>query len=169
MPPVIAHRQRDKLREGARTIHTHARRKGAEVAASGKTVAAAPTGDMSFAADNIAGMKVVYIRSNLDDLTNKLVADHHRHRNRLLRPLVPVVDMDICPANAGVAHPDKDVIDAILRFRNILQPQAGLAAALRQCLHHSPSRLARYAEPDSLTCARRGSLRQAKGRSMCRA
>jgi hypothetical protein len=120
--------------------------------APGKTVAAAPTGNMTLSADDIARMKVIHVGADFHNLANKLMTDHHRHRNRLLRPLIPVVDMDVCPANARVADANKDVVDAILRFWNILQPQTALAAALRQCLHRSPSRPARCAEQDSLTC-----------------
>ena len=122
---------------------------------AGKAVAAAPAGHVSFAADNVAGMEVVHVRADFDNLSNEFMPDHHRHRNRLLRPLVPVVDMDVGAADAGVAHADEHIVDAILRFGNILQPQAALAAALRQCLHRSPSchgAVSTRAEPLSLTC-----------------
>src|SRR5690242_6877191 len=106
--------------------------------AAGEAVAAAPAGDVAFAADDVAGMEVVDVRADLDYLADELVPDHHRHRDRLLRPLIPVVDMNIGAADAGVAHADQYIVDAVFRNGNIFQPQAALAAALRQCLHGTP-------------------------------
>ena len=43
---------------------------------------------------------------------DELVADHHRHRDRLLRPGVPVVDMHVGAADPGAQHLDQHVVDA---------------------------------------------------------
>jgi hypothetical protein len=50
-------------------------------------------------------------------------------------PGIPVIDMEIGPTDSGVKDADFDVIDANLRFRNLLEPQAALAAAFYKCLH----------------------------------
>src|SRR5581483_3337381 len=133
--PDVAHGQHDVFREGSGAVDANARGEGAEMATAGETVAAAAAGDVAFAADDVAGMEVVDIGSNGDNLSDELVADHHGHWNGLLRPLVPVVDMNVGAADAGIAHADQHVVDAVLRLGNILQPQAALAAALCQCLH----------------------------------
>src|ERR1700760_4367454 len=133
------------------------------MAPSGEAVAAAPAGDVSLAAYDVAGMKVVHIRADFHNFADKLMADHHGHRNSLLRPLVPIVDMDIGAADAGVADTDEHVIDAELRFGNILQPQAALAAALLQCFHRSPSRPALTRATSQSNVPVKG-----KGRSICR-
>jgi hypothetical protein len=162
VPPDVAHRQHDKFRERTGTIHPDARGERAKMAAAGKAVAAAPAGDVALAADDVAGVKVVHVGADFDNLADKLMPDHHWYRDGLLRPLVPVVDMDIGPADACVAHADQHVVDAVLRFGNILQPQTALAAALRQCLHHSPSPRRMSAEPHSLTCSDGSPLQIAK-------
>ena len=136
------------------------------MAAAGEAVATAAAGDVAFAADDVAGMEVVDVRADGDDLADKLMADHHGHRNGLLRPLVPVVDMNVGAADAGVAHADQHVVDAVLRFGNILQPQATLAAALRQCLHRSPL-MAHAAELHSLTCGDRQALNAERAQLRC--
>ena len=45
--------------------------------------------------------KVARRWSRLDDLADELMADDHRHGDGLLRPGVPVVDVQIGAANAG--------------------------------------------------------------------
>ena len=61
----------------------------AQVAAAGHAVAAASADDVPLAADEVARAEVVHVRADLDDLADELVPDHHRHRDRLLRPRVP--------------------------------------------------------------------------------
>src|SRR5262249_8538197 len=97
--PDVAHGQYNVLCEGTGAVDTKARGECAQVAASSEAVATASAGDVSLAADDVAGMEVVHVRANLDDLPDKLMSDHHRDRNRLLRPLIPVVDMDVGSAD----------------------------------------------------------------------
>ncbi len=56
----------------------------AQMPPAGEAVAAAAADDVALAADDVAGVKVVDVRADLDDLADELVADDHRHGDRLL-------------------------------------------------------------------------------------
>ena len=115
--PDVRHRQRDQLGERARPVDADAARVRAQVAAAGHAVAAAAADDVALAADDVAGVEVAHVRPDRDDLADELVADRHRHRDRLLRPGVPLVDVQVGAADAGAADADQDVVDAVLRLR----------------------------------------------------
>ena len=66
---------------------------------AGKTVTAMSTGDVTFADNEIAGRESFHVVAGMIDYTDKFMTDRHRHWNRLLRPLVPVVDMNIGTAD----------------------------------------------------------------------
>ena len=76
------------------------------------------------------GWKSATLRTDRDDLAHKLVTHHHRHGNRLLGPGVPVVDVHVGAADAGAADLDQHVVDADLRFGDVLQPQPGAFSRL---------------------------------------
>src|ERR1035441_9709125 len=57
--------------------------------------------------------------------------------NGLLRPLVPLVDVDIGAADAGPQHVNQDVVDADFGRGHVRQPQAWLAGAFDQSFHDS--------------------------------
>ena len=97
-----------------------------QMPSSGHAVATAPTDDVSLAADDVARMEVAHVRPDVDDLADELVPDHERHGNRLLRPGVPRVDVEVGAADAGLPHPDQHVVDPDLGLRHILEPQARL-------------------------------------------
>ena len=80
-------------------------------------------------------MEIVDVGAHLDDLSYKLVADRHRHRNGALRPFVPVVDVQIGSADAGSKDANQYIVDADGGFRNLLEPQSRLALALDECFH----------------------------------
>ena len=133
--PHVGHRQRQVLGERARAIDADALRVLAQVPAAGQAVAATAADDMAFAADDVARPEVGDVRADRDDLADKLVPDHHRHRNRFLRPGVPVVDVYVGPADAGASDLDQHVVDADLRLGHILQPQPLRLLPLHQRLH----------------------------------
>src|SRR4029079_5595638 len=109
--PEIRHRKRDVFRERTGALDAEPDRMSAEVAAPGHAVAAAAADDVPLAADDVAGAEVAYVRPDLDDLADELVADHERDGDRLLRPGVPRVDVEIRAANPGFADPDERVVD----------------------------------------------------------
>src|SRR3954469_5115505 len=101
----------------------------------GHAVAAAAAHDVPLAADEIADLEAADVRAALHDLADELVPDHQRHRNRLLRPRVPVVDVQVGAADPGLAHPDQDVVDTDLRNGDVLERQARRSLRLDERLH----------------------------------
>ena len=70
----------------------------------------------------------------LDD-ADIFVADDYGHRDGLLRPGVPVVDVNVGPANGRLLDVNEDVIVADFRHRDFLEPKAGLGLLLDERLH----------------------------------
>ena len=120
--PDVRHRQCDVL--GERPIAADAETDGvrAEVAPAGEAVAAPAADHMALAADEVARMEVADVRSHLHDLAHELVADHHGHGNRPLRPIVPVVDVQVRAAYPGAVDAHHHVVDADFRPIDFLQP-----------------------------------------------
>ena len=135
MPPDIGHGQRNEFRKGARSIHAHAKRMRAEMPSPGQAVAAPSTNDMAFAADDVAGIEVINIRSHFDNFPDKFVPNRHGDRNRLLRPIVPLINMDVRSADAGVSDADQDIIDTDGRLWYLFQPEAWFGTPLYQGFH----------------------------------
>src|SRR5689334_16727100 len=109
--PDVGHGQRDVFGEGSGAIHTYAERLGAEMAPSGQAVATASADYMTFTADHVAGEEVADIRADFDDFADEFVPDHHGHGDSLLRPLVPLENVDVGAANAGAIHADQNVVN----------------------------------------------------------
>src|ERR1700691_4086865 len=136
MSPDIGHGQRNKFREGARSIHAHTKRVRAEMPSPGQAVAAPSTNDMAFAADNVAGIEVINIRSDFDNFPDKFVPNRHGDWNRLLRPIVPLINMDVRSADAGVSDTDQDIIDTDVGFRYLFKPEPRLRLTFHKCLQY---------------------------------
>ena len=90
---------------------------------AGQAVAAAAADDVPFAADEVADLEVAHVGADGGHLSDELVTDDHRHGDRLLRPGIPAVDVEIGAADPGLAHADQDVVDAGLRLRHVLEPE----------------------------------------------
>ena len=80
--------------------------------------------------------EAAHFLADLDDLADVFVADVHRHGNRLLRPLVPLPDVDVGAADRGLADADQDVVVADLRLLDLGQREPGSAFEFCECLHH---------------------------------
>ena len=61
--------------------------------------------------------------------------DGHRHRNRLLRPRVPVIYMNVSPADRCFDHANERIVAGDLRNGNFFQPKTGLGFAFHDGLH----------------------------------
>jgi hypothetical protein len=101
----------------------------------GETIAATPAHDVTFPADKIAGVKVLDVGSNFDNLSTKFVTDDQRHVNHGLCPLVPVVDVQVGAANSRAKHANLHVVDAGFGLGNIFEPETPLSAAFNKGLH----------------------------------
>ncbi len=107
----------------------------AEVPPAGEAIAASPAHDVAFAADDFARLKIGNVRADGDDFADKFVADDHRHGDRLLRPRVPVVNVQVSPTDAGAIDADEHVVDARLRLGRVFEPEARLGVALDESFH----------------------------------
>src|SRR5215475_5368056 len=105
--------------------------------ASRKAIAAAPAHDVTLAADDVSGVKIADVRPHLDNLSDELVPNRHGNGDRLLRPIVPLVNMNVCSADPGALHPNQYIVDAGPRSFNLFQPQSGFPLTLAQCFHES--------------------------------
>jgi hypothetical protein len=102
---------------------------------AGKTITAMSTRDVTFADNEIAGRESFHVIAGMIDDTDKFMTDRHRHWNRFLRPLVPVVDMNIGTADGRFDDADKNVVTFDFRNRNFLEPQPWFGAAFHHRLH----------------------------------
>src|ERR1019366_10682850 len=102
---------------------------------------------MTLPADDVAWIEVIDVGPDIYDLAHELVANCHGNSNRLLCPLVPLVNMNIRATDARVVDANQHIIDANDRFRNLFQPKPTLRFALNQRLHYFPPRKTRCTLP----------------------
>ena len=69
-------------------------------------------------------LEAAHLLPHLDDLADVFVADLHRHGNRLLRPVVPLPDVDVGAADRGLADPDHHVVVPDLGLLDVGQARA---------------------------------------------
>jgi hypothetical protein len=84
---------------------------------------------MALPANDIAREEVVDVRANLHDTPGEFVAYGHRYRDGALSPIVPLVYVDIRPANARAENLNQDVVNTNLRLRDVFEPESWLALA----------------------------------------
>src|SRR6266481_2868638 len=96
-----------------------------QVAAAGTAVAAVAAGNVALARNAVALFKAPHLRAERDDAAAVLMAHGHRHRNGLLRPGVPVVDVHVSAADRGLGDLDQHVVGADLGLGDVLEPDTG--------------------------------------------
>jgi hypothetical protein len=79
------------------------------MASACSTVTAMTTSDVTFTRHSIADMKTVYFSADFSDLADKFVTNGHWHRNGVLRPLIPMVNVHVSTANGGFMYFNNDV------------------------------------------------------------
>src|ERR1039458_8708508 len=99
--PDVSHGKGDQLCKGAWAIDPDAVDLGAEMPPPRKAVATASTGNVSLAAYDVARMKIIHVRANLNDFAHKFMTDGHGNRDGLLRPFVPLIYVNVGAANSG--------------------------------------------------------------------
>ena len=82
--------------------------------------------DVALAGHALTELQPAHGCTDLDDLARIFVADDHRHGDRLFRPIVPVPDVDVGPADAGLRHLHQDFVGADFGDGLVLQPKPGL-------------------------------------------
>src|SRR5690606_36455482 len=86
--------------------------------------AATSAHNMAFAIDQIARFETKYICANLGDLPDEFVPDDHGRFDRLLSPVVPIVDVDIRAADRSAFNPDQHIVDPGFGDGNVDQRKA---------------------------------------------
>ena len=81
------------------------------------------------------GDKIADGAADLIDYANEFVPDHHRNRDRLLRPRVPVIYMYVGAADRSLLDADEDVVGPNFGDWNLLQPEPRFGPAFYECLH----------------------------------
>src|SRR5262249_28306562 len=127
----------------------------AEMAAAGHAVAAAATNDVALAAHNVARVEVGDVGADRHDLPDELMADDQRHGNGLPGPVVPFVDVQISPADAGALDLDEHIVNADLGLRHVLEPKPGLSLTFNEGLHVTSVPCERFASGVCITPARK--------------
>src|SRR4030095_3762623 len=133
--PAVLLRERHKFRPRTRTIHSHALRVWTKMAAPSEAIATMSTRDVTLAAHQVSFCKTFDVTTYTIDNANKLMANGHRHWNGFLRPIIPVIDVQIRAADRGFQHSDEHIIAANLWNRNVLQPQTWLAPGFHNGHH----------------------------------
>ena len=97
--PRVACRDRNKFGPGTGTINADAQCIRAKVASAGETIPAMPASDVTFPNDDVALRKTAHICSNRRDFADEFVADGHGNGNCFLRPIIPVVNVNVSAAD----------------------------------------------------------------------
>ena len=103
-------------------------------------IATTAADDVAFARYEFAGMKIVDVGSDPNDLADELSPVTNRDLYRPLSPIVPIVDMNVGPAYAGSQHANQDIIDSDRRLGHVLQPQTAFACDLTSAFNAISSR-----------------------------
>ena len=140
--PQVRCRNGDVLGECAVAVDSDSFRMGTQMTASRTAVAARAAGDVAFRRDAVGDGIVVHAETDLDDFSDELVTDDQRRVDRALRPFVPVVNVQIRPADGSLLHLDEHLVGRDRRHGNVLHPDPGLRGAFDQCFHAAHVRLA---------------------------
>ena len=133
--PAVVLRDGDELGERSGAIHADASRIWTKVAPAGEAIPAMSTGDVSFPDHEIARRESSDVAANRIDDSHKFVADGHRDWNSFLGPGVPIVNVNVRPADRGFDNTNEHVIAGDFWNRNFFEPQPGLGFAFHDGVH----------------------------------
>ena len=121
-----------------RTVSVHAYTLGifAEVLHSCQTVTAFSTDDMTLTGYQIAYLEAFYVLSNLYNLSYILMTCSQTNGNRVLCPLIPVINMYVCSTDRRFVNFNLHIIFPHHRYRYLFHPETYVCFFLYQCPHH---------------------------------
>ena len=131
----IGCREAEILGECSVTVHAHSDGVLADVLAAPAAVAAMTAGDMAFSGHAVSDLVVLDTAAQLHNLADILVTDGHWGLDRVLGPLIPVVDVEVSTANGYFPNLDKNVIYTDFRHRDIFHPDSRFSILLYKCFH----------------------------------
>ena len=140
---MLAHGQRDVFRECACPVDSYSLSVRAKMASARQAIPAAAASHVPFAAHDVPGIKIRHVRAHLHNFAHKLVPDHHRNLDGFLRPIVPLINVQIRAANPRAVHANEHVIDPDFGRFHVLEPKSGFSFAFYQCFHFVPPRRCR--------------------------
>ena len=106
-----------------------------QVALACLAVPAMAAGDVSFGRDPVTDTIALDLASHLNDNPCKLMPDDHGGGHCLLGPRIPVVDMNIRPADGGSFHLDQEVVGPRPGNLGLFHPDSLFGPRLTQHLH----------------------------------
>ena len=134
--PDIGRRDDDVVGEGAVTVDADTDGVDAQVATPRAAVATGAADDVALAGDPVADPHARHVATDLVDLAVELVADGlGRARHRTGGPVVPAVQVQVGPAQAGTQDPDADLVVTGVGLRDVGQLEAWASAGFDQCAH----------------------------------
>mmetsp|Transcript_19346 Transcript_19346/g.53121 ORF Transcript_19346/g.53121 Transcript_19346/m.53121 type:complete len:273 (-) Transcript_19346:175-993(-) len=128
--------------ERALAIHADADGVAAKVSDSRAAIAAMPAHDVALATHAVTLLEALDVWAHVHHDARELMPDGHAPRDRLLRPLVPVVDVHVRAADRCALHLDQDIVISRLRHLLLVHPNAAFPLQLRQRAHLHPRELA---------------------------
>src|SRR5439155_851119 len=128
--PAVVLRNGHQLRPCPGAVDAYALSVWAQMTPPCQAIATMSTGDVPLAHDQIAAREAFHMIADTINNADKLVADRHWHRNRFLRPLVPIVDVHVRSADRRFQHANEHIIARDCRNWNFLEPKTGLGLGL---------------------------------------
>ena len=116
-------------------IDSHSLGVRAKMTPARQAIPAPAAGHVPFPAHDVAGIKVGDVRTHFHNFAHKLVPDHHRHMDGFLRPVVPLINVQIRAADARAMHANEHVINANFRLLDVLKPKSRFSFTFYECFH----------------------------------
>src|SRR5438094_8113145 len=92
--------------------------------APSETTATVSTRDVSLAHDEIAARKTFHVIADSINGAHKLMPDRHWHRDRFLRPSVPIADVHVRSTDRCFQDADEHIVAADFWNGNFFEPKA---------------------------------------------
>ena len=160
-PHDVGDRHRDIIGERAVAIDADDLGTLAEVGAAGPALEAVPANDVSLGRHQVPDLEESRgpgLAAQLGDLAGELVPDDDRRPESSRRPAVPLPDVQVGAADAGVAYPDEDVVRPSSRAGNVPQGHAGAGRLLHESSHRCRFGWGRQARAGSCSSISRSSI-----------
>ncbi len=135
MTPDVGHGQRDVFRECAWPVDAYAFSVRAKMTPARQAIPATAASHVPFPAHDVPGIKICDVRAHLHNFAHKLVPDHHRDIYGFLRPVVPLINVQIRAADSRAMHTNEHVIDPNFWRFHVLEPKPGFFFAFYECFH----------------------------------
>ena len=133
--PQIAGGHHDILGERTIAIDTDADGIGTGMRVSGTAIPTVAANDMTFGRHPVSFHVAGDAIAQLYDASDKFMTDYQAGLNGALRPVIPLVDMDIGAADCSFFDLDQYFIGAGYRYWNLFHPNTGAGFALHQRAH----------------------------------